>query len=336
MSDTQQGGPNLAQLLDVEQGTVGPPDLETLVNDEDREEHQPAPKQPAPDEAERAAADLRRQADNWRQRAEQATAESQRARQQLQQSEAQRQQSAREVEDSNYTAVMNAIAAREADIARHKVALRNALESGNYEAQVEAHDGIAQARADLSQLQTGKEQYEATRQQRLSHPEPQRLQQQPAQQEWTTVGVPRQQFMQQVSEPVRAWLRENDQFFTDASFKDKAIAAHHAALGEGIEDGSREYVDFIKERMAPVSDRTDPPTRQQQRQSGGAPSTPPSRDPARGSRGGNGGAEYLSPAERYSVARLLSMPDYKVTEADYVKGRQEAQRQGEWPYTRRR
>ena len=45
------------------------------------------------------------------------------------------------------------------------------------------------------------------------------------------------------------WINEHPQFKTDKVFNTKAIRAHHAAVGEGIEEDSEEYFQFLNKRL---------------------------------------------------------------------------------------
>lgn len=102
-----------------------------------------------------------------------------------------------------------------------------------------------------------------------------------------------------------AWLREHDQYFTDAAFQNRVAGAHNLAIGKGLKVDTPDYFEFIEKHalddLGSGDDPYIPPGKKKEETKGKVPfAAPPSRD-------GGTAAPKLRPGDRYIPA---DMRDY--------------------------
>ena len=293
-------------------------------------ESTPEPAAPAaPDPELEAAQQLRRDAEQWRNRAQVAEQRATEAARRERDAQAEIARSRATAEDSGYVAVQNAIEARTAERDRLKAELRTAADAGNYDRFADITSRIGEIGAEMAQLQRGKEEYEAVRNQQLR--EPARTQApvpSAGQNEWTTVGVSREDFLRGKTAPTQEWLRKNDQYFTDPTFHNKTTGAHHFALAQGLRPDTPEYFRFVEEQLGMSQQNPNPPTpNPPARRNGAPPATPPSRSPNAGR--ANGGDLTITPEERRTAEWMGVDP------ALYARENRDLRSRGDIPSRRR-
>lgn len=299
-------------------------DLPAHLLQEDRPEPETQPAAGAENDAEAVADQLRRDAAEARTRAvaaeQRAAQEAQRARQATEEVQRTR-QAAYETE---YNSVTTALANAEAERDRLQTEMRSAHESGDSARMAEISLRLGELGAELVTYRQGKQAFEAERQNQLRQPQP--TQATPPQTgEWTTVGVPKEQFLATRTPATQEWLRKNDKFFTDPSFFNVVSGADQMARGRGIAADTPEYFRFIEEQAGMTT-----PTQGRQHGSSAPPSAPPSRDaPGPTGRNNRAGDIHIS-AEDRRIAEWM-----KVDAEQYVRDKNDLYASGELPHRRR-
>lgn len=293
---------------------------------EDRPEPAEQPAAGAQNDAEAVADQLRRDAEAARARAaaaeQRAAQEAQRARQAT--DEVQRTRQA--VYETEYNSVTTALANAEAERDRLQIEYGRAGESGDHARMGEISLRLGELGAELVTYRQGKQAFEAERAAQLRQPEPTQATPQPPQGEWTTVGMPKEQFLAGRTPTTQEWLRKNDRFFTDPSFFNVVSGADAIARGRGIAADTPEYFRFIEEQAG----MTTPTQGRQQHGSSAPPSAPPSRDaPGPTGRNNRAGDIHIS-AEDRRIAEWM-----KVDPEQYVRDKNDLYARGELPHRRR-
>lgn len=291
----------------------------------------PPPAEPE-DDAERVAADLRRQVADQTNRAQ--TAE--RARLDAEARAAQAATEVREVRqsavDANYTTILSALDARSRESESLAGELASAMESGDHRKAGEISVKLGRIGAAIEGLESAKQEMERLRQERLRAPAEATPPAQVAPADpTTTVGVPREQFLGRVNPTVADWLRGHDQFFTDQSFYKQCLAADKLLEARGILPSSPDYISGVEGILGlSQSQSAPPPARPPSR---GAPpaAAPPARgNPSLGNRPPpSGGDTYVSPDARRTAEWLGVDP------VQYVQEQERLKSAGEIPHRRR-
>lgn len=138
----------------------------------------------------------------------------------------------KQVANSQLDTVTTALNAAKADAEQAKKDLRTAREAGDVDAEVEAADRLAMARADERRLDEAKSDLEA----RAKAP-PKREQQQ-----MDVVEA----YVQGRTAPTAQWLRAHPDFIRDPRKQAKLSAAHYDAEGEGLVADTPEYFAHVE------------------------------------------------------------------------------------------
>ena len=267
-------------------------------------EHTPAVQQPAPaEDAEQAAADLRRQLEE----SKRLTADAIRQRD-AEASERRRLQTTTEV--AQITTISTALESAQQRAEALTAQAQAAAEAGDYRKLAEVNLQIGRLGAEMDRLEAGKSAFETRRTEVLREPP-----RQPAD--------PIEADLAQRTPRTADWLRQHREFYTDEDFRNRVTGAHSLALGRKLKPDTDEYFRFVEEH-AGVTQPIPPPSR-------GAPppAAPPSRQaPSMGSRQPTGDV-HISADDR-KVAEWMG-----VDPVEYVKERESLRSRGEWPHRRR-
>lgn len=167
-----------------------------------------------------------RSAENERRRAD-AEAESARNR-------AEADAAKKQVATSQLDTVTTALNAAKADADQAKRDIRAAKDAGDVDAEIEAQDRLAQARADERRLDEARSDFEA----RAKAPPKPTPRQQPSD--------PVEAYVQGRTEPTAKWLRAHPEFITDSRKQSKLTAAHFDAEGEGLSADTPAYFAHVE------------------------------------------------------------------------------------------
>lgn len=312
--------------LDEQKPTVTEPRAEIRTKEKD-----PEPDPAARDEREKQIEEMRRQYEHQRRVAE-AEREARRRAENFAREQAQNAQYAQtNVQASNLRVIQNAIDATEAATASAKRDYADAMAAGDWNAAAEAQAAIAQAAAQLLQLQNGKARLEETLQP-LSEgkieapPIPDFTPQLPQD--------PVESYAERLTPKSAAWLRAHPQVVQKVG---KLTRAHQDAVEDGIVPESPEYFEFIENRLgisgqqpeiseepARESVRQPAPTKKQM---ASAPVTN-SGSPVSGRNGANGNTMTLSAAEvEMAILNEPTLPRDKAIEV-YARSKMELIRAG--------
>lgn len=266
--------------------------------------------EPRSDDRERALEDLRKQYEHQRRLAA-AEREARQRAEQFAREQAQSVQHAQvDVQSSHLRVIQNAIDTTEAATAAAKRDYADAMAAGDWNAAAEAQAAIAQAAAQLLQLQNGKARLEETLQPlsegKIEAPKiPDFTPQLPQD--------PVEMYAERLTPKSAAWLRAHPQAVEKVN---KLTRAHQDAVEDGIVPESPEYFEFIESRLGISGSQADPEpemTRESPRQAS-APKKQLASAPVSNSgagisaRGGsNGNTMVLSPAEVEMA--ILSEPE---------------------------
>jgi hypothetical protein len=146
----------------------------------------------------------------------------------------------REREQAQYDAIVNAIAAANSDAENAQTALAQAWATGDTYGAAEHQRRIARSEARLVQLENGKDNWDAYMAQ------PQTYQQPAQQQQMTPEQVINSMPLMQEE---REWLLKHPHLVTNQASILELQGAFHASQRAGLVRGSREYLDFIAERV---------------------------------------------------------------------------------------
>ncbi len=254
------------------------------------------------EDAEQAAADLRRQLDESRR----AQAEAIRQRD-AEAEERRRLQSTTEV--AQITTLSTALESAQQRAETLKTQLQAAGESGDFRTMAEINLQLGRLGSEMERLEAGKSAFETRRTETLRTPVPAR--------------DPIEADIAQRTPRTAEWLRRNRDFYTDAAFRNRVVGADSLAKGRGIQPDTDEYFRFVEEH-AGVSNSSPPPSRT-------APSfaAPPSRQAPSMSGRQQGGDVHISADDR-KIAEWMG-----VDPVEYVKERESLRSRGEWPHRRR-
>lgn len=179
--------------------------------------------------------EAREQAAN--QRASQAEQEAAQAR-----DEAQR--ATKQASTSQLDTVSTALAAAKSDADSAKKDIKAAKEAGDIDAEVEAQDRLAQARADERRLDEAK--YDLEQRAKV-----------PPKQQPKTPSDPVEAYISNRTEPTAKWLRAHSDYIRDPRKQAKLSAAHYDAEGEGLVADTAEYFKHVEKFLGITKDETD-------------------------------------------------------------------------------
>lgn len=213
-----------------------------------------------------------------------------------------------EKEQSDIALVQSALQQVERDSRDMKAAYSAALKAGNTDKCADLAMDMQAMSASRQQLEQGlealKERAQAARQ--------------PAPQPQPRAMDPVEAVASRLSPASARWVRSHPEFATDDSKRNKMVAAHYEAVAEGIASDSREYFDFIEQKLG-VENAPEP----RQTTSRPSPRPQPPAAPARGNSGAdNRRVVTLSAAER-EIAKMNGM-----TDEEYAKNKMTLQAEG--------
>lgn len=338
----ESDGPGIREILERMDG--GQP---TNLLPDDPPPRDP-PQQTAREDAESVADQLRRDAEAATARARASEQREAQERQARQRSDAELQRTRQASYEAEYSQVTGLLAEREEEAERLQAEHSTAADAGDHKRMAQIAYRLGKIGAEVTNLNVVKGQFENDRGNALRQPAPSAPP--PAPGEWTTVGMSRELFLngdasrniQSRSEATKAFLRENDDFFTNPDVYNAVMGAHSLAIGRGAQqaDGtfrkltadSPEYFRFIREQAGMSG------TRSQSRGSSAPPSAPPSRDAVGPSGRARNGDLHISAEQRRAAEWMMkNMPGgYKPEDAQaYAIEQAELQRRGDWPFRRR-
>lgn len=139
-----------------------------------------------------------------------------------------------------------------------KRAYKDAYESGDADKVVEANDKLFEAQTKVKVLadnELGLNRFKEQRQQFWKDAKDKTVKQA---QSGDAVELNREDF----TEAAWNWIGKHPEFRQDKKFHDKAVRAHYAARGEGIEEDTPQYFEFIEKRLGLLQDE-DAPTEEE-------------------------------------------------------------------------
>lgn len=197
------------------------------------------------------SADLKAQLEDMRKafkeaqdRANEAERLRQEAIKEAQKREAEARQHNQRAEDAEYDAILNAIAAAEADIERATVDLERAQADQDHKLIADATRRMSRAESRMVQLSDGKEYIERTRLQNKDKNPTTYEQEQPK----LTV----EQHIDQLPNLLpsqKTWLKEHPEVLTDQRKYQRLSAYHFEAEDKGLQPGTQRYFDYLNERL---------------------------------------------------------------------------------------
>jgi hypothetical protein len=201
-----------------------------------------------------------------------------------------------ETNDTNLRLIDNAIETVKRNSEILKQNLKDAAAAGDYDAMANIQADMIKADNDLRQLQTGKKQYE----EQIKRPQ--------------TTADPIETLASQATPESAKWLRDHKSTLSTPGKLDRALRAHQDAMDDGIKPDSREYFEYIENRMG--IRKSEPPKQEESALSeASAPtqrrSAPPAAPVSRSGTGTGGtrsNVVSLNSAER-EHARAMGMTD---------------------------
>lgn len=203
----------------------------------------------------------------------------------------------KEAYQSQSDTINTALAASQSAVESAKRDIKTALNDGDIDAQTEAYERLAEAKANISKLQDGKLEIEN------------RIKEAPKVEEAS------QQNQNNTPPLVQEWISKHRDYITDGRKNDKLRALHWDAIDDGRPFGSSEYIDFIDTKLGlkqTAQQQEEPVVTQQQRTS--IVSAPVSREvPSSSGSQNRGGKTHLTLAQR-EAAKIAG-----ISEAEYAK-----------------
>lgn len=267
----------------------------------------------APPPEETQTEDPRELADRYKRQAEREAAGRAEAERRAQEAEERRQAAERERDatrasagDTQMGAIETALEARTSEKASLRAELRVAKESGDIDREADITERLGRLGYEIAQLETGKGELEARRNQRsqdAARPH------QPAQQNQPSAM---EADLARRTPKTAAWLREHPEFYSDPRFRTKVESAHGLAVADGLVPDTEEYFAKIEE-IAGVTQKPQAQPQQRDRM----PSTPPARgaEPS----GRRPGDTYITPEMRRAAAMCGITPEEYARSYDALK-----------------
>ena len=243
---------------------------------------------------------LKKSEEMYRARAEQYQQEREEALQRAQAQETEVAKFRNESVRSQYDAVSTALAAAQNEAESAKRDIKSAIANADADAQTEAYERLATARANITKLEDGKFELEAAIK---SPPQEQRQPQRPPtiDEAIDNMKVPR---------VAKDWLRQNPQYLTNPRLNLKIQNWHHEAIEAGNEEFDAGYMRYINEKAGLIEPEND-----NESESRRAPivSAPVSREPPSTTTSQRGGVIRLTAAQR-EMAKVAG-----ISETEYAK-----------------
>jgi len=222
--------------------------------------------------------------------------------------------------DANLNMVNGAIERVKQDTQTLKVALKEAMTVGDYDAAVEIQEKMATNAANLMRLTDGKAAMEAA----------------PPQRQAPAASDPVEALAGQLSAASAAWVRAHPECVTDQRMFQKMVAAHNLAVADGIGADTPEYFDFVETTLklkpvrpaepprAPRAADPDPVQEESPMSSAAAPaqrrSPPPAAPPSsRSASAGKPNTIRLTSAEAQMAADMgMTVKEYAANKAALI------------------
>ena len=181
-------------------------------------------------------------------RAERFLQESERAQQLVKEHASEVEKVRREAVQSQAEAIDTALGAAKSEAESAKRDIKTAISNGDPDAQADAYERLATARANISQLETGKIELEA----RIKAP----IEEKPVITE--APGLPKR---------IQGWLQKHPEYTTDPRKYDKLRALHWEVIDEGHDFDSDEYLESMEIKLGIRGVAEEPPAPPIQRNS---------------------------------------------------------------------
>jgi hypothetical protein len=241
--------------------------------------------------------ELRKSEEFQRNRAEQAAKEREEAIKRAQERDVEVVKFQKEATQSQLDHVSTALSAAQAEAESAKRDIKTAITNADPDAQTEAYERLAAARANISKLEDGKFELEARVK---AEPRPE-VRQEPKQQQ------------PQLPESALSWLHAHPQYLSDPEKNAQIQWLHHVIVKEGKSAFSPEYFNRMEEHLG-LREAPKEPEKPQEQQRTNIVSAPVSREvPSGGTGTRRNGQVTLSPAEKEAAK------DAGVTETEYAK-----------------
>ncbi len=133
---------------------------------------------------------------------------------------------------SNLDTITTALSSAQSDAEAAKRDIKNAIATGDADAQTDAYERLAKATTLAARYDEAKADLEA----RKAAPKVERV----------VPSDPVEAYVQNRSEPTANWLREHRDFVTDQRKNAKLTSAHWDAVGEGIAPDTKEYFEHVE------------------------------------------------------------------------------------------
>lgn len=151
------------------------------------------------------------------------------------------------VAQGDYSTVLNAISAAEAERAAAKNELKTAWDSGDPGKAADAQEKIAVAAAHLVQLYDGKAAIEERAEEARKQP---RREQPQRQQQRATQASNFEAQLEQFTPRTKAWVRQHPETMTDQKTHHRAMSAHYDAVEvEKLAPDSDDYFKYLNQRL---------------------------------------------------------------------------------------
>lgn len=145
-------------------------------------------------------------------------------------------------EEAQYDAIVNALAAAQAELKDQKIALKVAMTEGDFDKAADISGEIGMIAGRLREFEAGKQHFDAERARRATQP------QQP--QQPSSATDPREEYLRTRTPRTAAWLRGNDRFFTDDQWRRSVLSAHDFAVNvRRLVPDTDSYFNFIEEQV---------------------------------------------------------------------------------------
>ncbi|MGB4781060.1 hypothetical protein, partial [Candidatus Methylomirabilis sp.] len=151
----------------------------------------------------------------------------------------------KQVASSQVDTVTTALNAAKADAEQAKRDIRSAKDAGDIDAEIDAQDRLAQARADERRLDEAKSDLESRAKAPPKREAPQQTD-------------PVEAYIQGRTAPTAQWLRAHPEFIRDPRKQAKLSAAHYDAEGEGLVADTPAYFDHVEKFLGIGIDKKAP------------------------------------------------------------------------------
>jgi len=197
--------------------------------------------------------------------------------------------------------IESGIAQVENDLAQAERALAAAFEAGDGAAVARAQRALARGETQLAQLGEARDSLRTSAQRQTTQQQPQRQQPRQAQHD------PVEAVAANMSPKSAAWIRAHPDCITDQKKNARMLAAHHAAVADGIALDSDEYFDRIEKGVSPVQQQQKAPAKEQQQKEAGDGRRPSSA--AASAAGAGGGMNGGSVSVKLTAREIASATD---------------------------